>query len=584
MTLGSAALLPLPVAVPLVFCAAMLATAHLLPGRLPDILATLAALAVAILSSVIAVGAADGPLVYWFGGWDPRDGVHLGIGFGVDAASAWIAAFIGLLYALTFVFAWGFFGRTHGHFHILMLLFLAAMVGFCFTRDMFNLFVWFEVMSVAAFALTACHLDKSALAGAINFTVINSLAGFLMLGGVGLIYARTGTLDFEGIAAAVARGGRDPVVAGAFCLVAAALMIKGAIVPFQFWLADAHAVAPSPVSVIFSGAMVSLGLFGLAKVSAVVFAGSEQVQHALPALLTGLGSVTAILGGWMALLQRHLKRMLAFSTISHAGIMLTAIGALSPAGTGGMLVYVVGHGMVKGALFMLAGILLATRASIDEIALRGLGRGIGPAGIAMALAGLLLCGLPVGILDQGTRLVQGALSHQGHGIALAAGAIGAGLTGAAVLRAAGRIFLGLGPDPGDEAGAPSDDEREKANRPLWLMLAPCCVLLALDVGMPAGLIADAIPRAAPAFMHRPTMAALAEGPSWLPWASVALALAGAGYGLFRTRLPKLVVRPLRATQSAPTRTLELLHSGLIGDYVAWLAIGVAIIAALLTVG
>ncbi|GJD46275.1 hypothetical protein AFCDBAGC_4155 [Methylobacterium cerastii] len=85
-------------------------------------------------------------------------------------------------------------------------------------------------------------------------------------------------------------------------------------------------------------------------------------------------------------------------------------------------------------------------------------------------------------------------------------------------------------------------------------------------------------------MHRPTMAALAEGPSWLPWASVALALAGAGYGLFRTRLPKLVVRPLRATQSAPTRTLELLHSGLIGDYAAWLAIGVAIISGVLTVG
>ncbi|MGH1591097.1 complex I subunit 5 family protein [Methylobacterium phyllosphaerae] len=273
MTAFPAALLPLPVALPLVVCATMLATAHLLPGRLPDILATLAALGVAILSGVIATNAADGPLVYWFGGWEPRDGVHLGIGFSVDAASGWVAAFIGLLYALTFVFAWGFFGRTHGHFHILMLLFLAAMVGFCFTRDMFNMFVWFEVMSVAAFALTAYHLAESALAGAINFTVVNSLAGFLMLGGIGLIYAQTGTLDFEGIAAAVARAGRDPVVAGAFCLVAVALMIKGAIVPFQFWLADAHAVAPSPVSVIFSGSMVSLGLFGLAKVSAVVFGG-----------------------------------------------------------------------------------------------------------------------------------------------------------------------------------------------------------------------------------------------------------------------------------------------------------------------
>ncbi|WP_267422208.1 proton-conducting transporter membrane subunit [Methylobacterium sp. GC_Met_2] len=581
MTLAPAALLPLPVATPLVVCATLLATAHLLPGRIPDILALLAALAVAVLSAVIAVHAADGPLVYWFGGWEPRDGVHLGIGFSVDAASGWIAAFIGLLYALTFVFAWGFFDRTHGHFHILMLLFLAAMVGFCFTRDMFNLFVWFEVMSVAAFALTAYHLAESSLAGAINFTVVNSLAGFLMLGGIGLIYAQTGTLDFDGMAAAIAQTGRSPVVAGAFCLVAAALMIKGSIVPFQFWLADAHAVAPSPVSVIFSGSMVSLGLFGLAKVSAVVFGGSDQVQGALPVLLIGLGSVTALLGGWMALLQRHLKRMLAFSTISHAGIMLTGLGALSAGGTGGMLVYVVGHGLVKGALFMIAGILLATQASIDEIALRGLGRGIWPAGIAMGLAGLLLCGLPIGILDQGTRLVQGGLSQQGHGIALAATAIGAALTGAAVLRAAGRIFLGLGPDPGDEAGAPSADEREKANRPLWLMLAPCCALLAVDVALPAGPIAHALPRAVSAFMRRPEAGMLAEGPGWLPWVSVAVALLGAGYGLFRKRLPAFVVRPVSASQSAPTRALEILHSGLIGDYAVWLAVGVAVIAAVL---
>nr|WP_276081423.1 proton-conducting transporter membrane subunit [Methylobacterium sp. GC_Met_2] len=573
--------MPLPVATPLVVCATLLATAHLLPGRIPDILALLAALAVAVLSAVIAVHAADGPLVYWFGGWEPRDGVHLGIGFSVDAASGWIAAFIGLLYALTFVFAWGFFDRTHGHFHILMLLFLAAMVGFCFTRDMFNLFVWFEVMSVAAFALTAYHLAESSLAGAINFTVVNSLAGFLMLGGIGLIYAQTGTLDFDGMAAAIAQTGRSPVVAGAFCLVAAALMIKGSIVPFQFWLADAHAVAPSPVSVIFSGSMVSLGLFGLAKVSAVVFGGSDQVQGALPVLLIGLGSVTALLGGWMALLQRHLKRMLAFSTISHAGIMLTGLGALSAGGTGGMLVYVVGHGLVKGALFMIAGILLATQASIDEIALRGLGRGIWPAGIAMGLAGLLLCGLPIGILDQGTRLVQGGLSQQGHGIALAATAIGAALTGAAVLRAAGRIFLGLGPDPGDEAGAPSADEREKANRPLWLMLAPCCALLAVDVALPAGPIAHALPRAVSAFMRRPEAGMLAEGPGWLPWVSVAVALLGAGYGLFRKRLPAFVVRPVSASQSAPTRALEILHSGLIGDYAVWLAVGVAVIAAVL---
>ncbi len=570
-------LAPLPVALPLVACATMLAVAHYLPPRLFDIVSTLTALICAALSALIAHRAGNGTVDYWFGGWTPRNGMALGIGFSIDAASGWIAAFIAFLYACTFVFAWGFFGRTHGHFHILMMLFLAAMTGFCFTRDLFNLFVWFEVMSVAAFALTAYHLEESSITGALNFTVINSLAGFLMLGGIGLLYARTETLDFAGIAAGVAKAGRDPVVLGGFCLVAAALMIKGATVPFQFWLADAHAVAPSPVSVIFSGAMVSLGILGLAKLTAAVFLGSEQIRGAVPTLLVSLGAVSAVLGGWMALLQRHLKRLLAFSTISHAGIMLIGIGTLSAGGTGGLLVYVVGHGLVKGGLFMLAGILLATRASIDEIALRGLGRGIGPAGIAMASAGLLLAGLPVGVLDQGARLLHGAMEHE-HPLALTATVVGGALTGAAVLRAAGRIFLGLGEDPGDEAGAPSEEEREKADRPLWLMLAPCCAMLALDVALPSEWVRDVVQSAVPAFSRNALAGPLTDGSSLPAWTSVGGAVALAGYALFRHRLPRPVTRPLSATQSQPARLLEAWHSGLIGDYVAWLAVGLAVIA------
>ncbi|MGY2052234.1 complex I subunit 5 family protein [Methylobacterium sp. JK268] len=576
--LPDAALVSLPVALPLVVGAALLATAHHLPRRLPDILAGLTALAVAGLCALAASRAGAGPLVAWFGGWVPREGHALGIGFSVDPASGSVAAFIGVLFAASFVFAWGFFEETHGHFHVLMLLFLAAMVGFCFTRDLFNLFVWFEVMSVAAFALTAYRLDESAIAGALNFTVTNSLAGFLMLGGIGLIYARAGALDFEDLGRAVAGAQGDPVVAGAFCLVAAALMIKAAVVPFQFWLADAHAVAPSPVSVIFSGAMVPLGLFGLAKLAHVVFGGAEPLRAALAAFAIPAGAATALVGGWMALLQRHLKRMLAFSTIAHSGIMLAGLGALAPGGTAGLLVYLVGHGLVKGALFMVAGILLATRASIDEIDLRGLGRGIAPAGLAMAAGGLLLAGLPLGLMDRGTRLLHGALAAGGHDLAATAALLGAALTGAAVLRAAGRIFLGWGPDPGDEAQAPSEDEQEKANRPLWLMLAPCALLLGLDLLAPAGSLVRRATAVLPLFTHRGAAASLPEGPGVIAWAGVALALAVAAFDLFREHLPALVARGIRRAPTGPTRLLNALHSGLIGDYVTWLVVGLAVLA------
>jgi multicomponent Na+:H+ antiporter subunit D len=100
------------------------------------------------------------------------------------------------------------------------------------------------------------------------------------------------------------------------------------------------------------------------------------------------------------------------------------------------------------------------------------------------------------------------------------------------------------------------------------MLTPCCARILLDVGLPAHVIDAGLLRAASASVHRPAGGPLADGPGWLPWASVAVALAGAGYGLFRNRLPAFVVRPVRISQSAPTRVLEIPHSGLMGDYAA----------------
>ena len=578
------ALLPWPVVLPLVAAALLLALGHLVPPRLPQALAILVSVAVAVMSGLLARGAlVDGPVPpYWFGGWTPRPDVTLGIAFAADPASAALASFIASLFAATLVFAGGFFDSARATFHTVMLLFLAAMQGFCLTRDLFNLFVWFEVMSVAAFALTGFSQRRSSLVGALNFTVSNSLAATLMLAGIGLLYARTGVLDFAAMATRVAAAGPDPVILGGFCLVGCALLVKAAVVPFQFWLADAHAVAPSPVSVVFSGAMVPLGLFGFAKLLVQVFGGAPAVTEPVQGLLAGLGGVTAVAGALMAWRQRHLKRLLAFSTIAHVGIMLAGVAALSGAGFAGLFGYLLGHGLVKGALFMLVGAFMATRASVDELALRGLGRDIWPAGLAMALGALLLAGAPVGLLHAGADLVAAAVPGPAAPALRACLVLGSVLTGAAVLRAAGRITLGLGPDPGAQAQAPSEEEREKADRPLWLMLAPAVVLLALDAGLPSGPARDIAARFVPPFLLRTGAVDLPAPDAWSlaePWLALGATVALAGFALFRDRLPRALPRAADRLAEPVTGAVERLHSGLVNDQVTWIAIGLAAVVA-----
>ena len=344
---------------------------------------------------VIMIRTARGDQVYWFAGFRPAHGVSIGIDFEVQPISAGLACLAAVLVTAAMTFSWRYFDRVATYYHALMLTFLAGITGFCLTGDLFDLFVWFELMGVSAYALTAYRPEeRGPIQGALNFAITNSIGAYLSLSGIALIYGRTGALNMAQIGVAIAKHPADRLVVVAFVLVIAGLLIKSAIVPFHFWLADAHAVAPTPVCVLFSGVMVELGLYGIARVYWSVFGEALGNRAAISHVFLGLGLLTAVTGALFCFRERHIKRMLAFSTISHAGMFLIGIALLTPLGLAGVAVYVIGHGLVKAALFLCTGIVLHRLGSVNESWLHGRGRPLRVTGVVFTLAGLGLADLP----------------------------------------------------------------------------------------------------------------------------------------------------------------------------------------------
>jgi multicomponent Na+:H+ antiporter subunit D len=598
-------LVPLPVAVPLLTAAVLTATSHFLGRRVDDAIGIAAAAATTVLSILLIFRSLDHDVVYWFGGWTPRHGIALGISFDVEPVGATLAALAGALMMASFAFAWRYFDEVGTLFHVLMLVFLGAMVGFALSGDLFNMFVFFELMSVCAFALVGYAVEHPApLQGAVNFAVTNTLGALLVLFGVALLYGRTGALNVAQIGEALDRRGSDGLVLVAFALLLTGFLVKAGAVPFHFWLSDAYAVAPIPVCVLLSGVMSDLGLHAVGRVYWPVFSG-VFADHAgsLRAILVGAGVVTALVGGAMAFFQRDLKRLLAFVTIAHVGVFLTGIGLLTARGLAGTTLYVVADGFVKGGLFLAVGILIRRARSGDELRLRGRG-GIAPvAGIVFLVGGFATAGLPPFGTFVGSALIIRSALDVGYGWLPPLLAVAAALTGGTVLRAGARVFLGWGeaddPELSHEPPAEEEEPEETGGRlspPLLFGPALALVAVGCALAFTPGLAGRAT-QWAQRLEDRPAHAAevlrgvvpsTARRPAFEPGAapyaygaaSTVGAIGFALFGLYRRRLPGLLRRPAGRVLAPAAATLKGLHSGVVGDYVAWLTFGAAALGGL----
>ena len=190
MTLAQTPLPPLPVAVPLLGAAVISSVRRWLNRAAADTLGIAFAAATLACTVLLLRHAFAAPLTYWFGGWQPRGHVVLGISFYVEPLGAGLAALAALLTTLALLFSWRDVDSGERHMQPLMLIFLAAMCGFALTADLFNLFVWFELMSTAAFALCGLKTAEPApLQGALNFAITNTVAAFMVLTGIAMLYS-----------------------------------------------------------------------------------------------------------------------------------------------------------------------------------------------------------------------------------------------------------------------------------------------------------------------------------------------------------------------------------------------------------
>jgi multicomponent Na+:H+ antiporter subunit D len=641
---SASAVIPASVVVPLTGAALMAGFSRLLPRWARDVIAIGVAIATCALTLILMVSSAGRPLIYWFAGWGPVGGRVIGIDYAVGPLGAGMASLAGLLVTAALVYCWRYFDSARGHYHALILIFLAASVDFCLTGDLFNLFVAFELVAVTAFGLTGYNAGHPApLQGAINFAVTNSLGGMTVLMGIGLLYARTGSLNLAQIGQTLAGRHPDGLVVVAFALLAGGFLIKAAVVPFHFWLPDAYGSAPIPVCVLFAGVLSELGLFGLIRVWDTVFSGlAGGPSPRMRAVLLGLGIATALVGAVMALAQTQLKRMLAFVTMSHLGIYLIGVGLLSALGLAGASLLVIGDALAKSALFLGVGVVQHQRSSVSELKLRGRGRGLAVTGVTVALGALVLADLPPFVSSDGHALLVSAADEAGLPWLEVVVALTVALSSGAVLRAAGRVWLGWGgagsaspdagteDDSGDEASdrpdttdlaagasvgsaeggrtegqAPAPDSgrvvREPYPRltrvPLTMMLPPLALLaIGLGLGLAPGLETQAASAAA-AFSDRAVYAAQVLGThgstSPANGAVVAAAAGATTLGGVLTDLGQVAVALcvaavaldpraalLRRTLAAGIGWLRHLHSGLVGDQVTWLVAGLALLAAL----
>ncbi|MFP2769228.1 Na+/H+ antiporter subunit D [Oceanisphaera sp. KMM 10153] len=332
----------------------------------------------------------EGILVAYVGNWSAPYGITLV----ADLLSAIMVLVTGIIGLAVAIYSLATMSRNHeafGYYPLLHLM-LAGVVGAFLTGDIFNLYVWFEIMLVASFGLMILGGERAQMEGALKYVTLNLISSALFLTAVGLLYGYAGTLNMADLALKLGNGEQPGLVTVIAMLFLVAFGIKAAAFPLFFWLPASYHTPPVAISAVFAGLLTKVGVYALYRVFSLIFVQDVELTH--HNILMGMGIFTMLTGVLGAAAQFEVRRILSFHIVSQIGYMLVGLALFTPLAIAGGIFYIFHHIIVKTNLFLISGIMYRYHGSYDLARLGGLYRSTPWLALLFLIPAMSLAGLP----------------------------------------------------------------------------------------------------------------------------------------------------------------------------------------------
>jgi multicomponent Na+:H+ antiporter subunit D len=335
------------------------------------------------------------PFVYHVGGWEPVKGIPVGITMVLDGLSILMLIIINTIGFLAILYSVNYMSHytDKGKYYTLFLLMIAGLNGVVLSGDMFNLFVFLEITAISSYALVAFGVGAEELEASFKYQVLGGTASAFILLGIAFFYFLTGTLNLADASGILADKGSNPALYFIGILFLTGFSLKAAIMPFHAWLPDAHPSAPAPISAMLSGVVIKvLGIYTLIRIFFNVF-GINSIPSITTIFLI-LGTISMVIGAFLALGQKDLKRLLAYSSVSQIGYVIFAFGLGTPLGILGGLFHLLNHAITKSLLFLNAGAIDYNTNNRNMQKMGGLSQRMPVTGSTSLIGSLSISGIP----------------------------------------------------------------------------------------------------------------------------------------------------------------------------------------------